>query len=60
MRSTSEVYEKVRSQFSEKEVVSLTFAIVAINGWNRLAISLRQIPGDPRAAQRAEAAAASA
>ena len=30
---------------SEKELVSLTLAIVAINGWNRLAINFRTVPG---------------
>lgn len=36
-----ELYAGVRRYFSEKEVVDLTYAIVAINGWNRLAISTR-------------------
>src|SRR5919109_3546855 len=40
-----EVYEQVRKQFSDKELLDLTFAIVAINSWNRLAISLRAVPG---------------
>ena len=40
-----EVYEQVRQQFSEKELVDLTLAVVAINGWNRLAISFRTVPG---------------
>ena len=31
-----EVYEQARKQFSEKELVDLTLAVVAINGWNRL------------------------
>lgn len=35
---SDELYEKVRAQFTEKEHVALTMAIVAINGWNRLAI----------------------
>jgi AhpD family alkylhydroperoxidase len=39
------VYEQARAQFSEKELVDLTTAIVAINGWNRLAISFRTVPG---------------
>jgi len=38
------VYEEARAQFSEKELVDLTMAIVAINGWNRLAISFRRPP----------------
>jgi len=40
-----EVYELARRQFSEKELVDLTLAIVAINGWNRLAIAFRTVPG---------------
>ncbi|MGH2459530.1 MAG: carboxymuconolactone decarboxylase family protein [Chloroflexota bacterium] len=46
-----EVYELARTQFGEKELVDLTLAIVAINGWNRLAISFRSVPGvyQPRA-----------
>ena len=40
-----EVYELARKQFSERELVDLTLAIVAINGWNRLAIAFRTVPG---------------
>jgi AhpD family alkylhydroperoxidase len=40
-----EVYESVRTQFSEKELVDLTAAVVTINAWNRIAISLRAVPG---------------
>ncbi len=40
-----EVFELVRKHFSEKELVDLTMAIVAINGWNRLAISFREPAG---------------
>lgn len=40
-----EEYERARQQFSEKELVDLTLAIVAINGWNRLAIAFRTVPG---------------
>jgi AhpD family alkylhydroperoxidase len=38
------VYEQVRRQFSEKELVELTMAVVAINAWNRVAISMRATP----------------
>ncbi len=38
-----DVYERPRSQFSEKELVDLTMAIIAINGWNRLAVSFRAV-----------------
>jgi AhpD family alkylhydroperoxidase len=46
-----EVFARVRDQFEEPELVALTFAIVAINGWNRLAISVRTPVGSyqPRA-----------
>jgi AhpD family alkylhydroperoxidase len=40
-----ETYNSVREHFSEKELVDLTLAIIAINGWNRLAISFRTVPG---------------
>lgn len=39
-------YEAVRQHFTEKELVDLTMAIVAINGWNRLAISFRSVAGE--------------
>ena len=40
-----DVYELARTQFSEVELVNLTLAVVAINGWNRFAISFRTVPG---------------
>src|SRR5579885_368808 len=36
-----EVYAQVREQFGEEEIVALTLAIVAINGWNRFAVGFR-------------------
>jgi|SRR5579863_1907588 len=42
---SDELYEQVRQYFSEEELVNLTLAVVAINGWNRLAISFRTEPG---------------
>lgn len=39
------LYENTRKHFKEKELLSLTMAIIAINGWNRLAISFRTVPG---------------
>jgi AhpD family alkylhydroperoxidase len=38
-------YAEVREHFSESEIVDLTLAIVAINGWNRLSIAFRTPPG---------------
>ena len=46
------VYEMVRQHFTEKELINLTLAIIAINGWNRLAISFRSIPGTYQPAAR--------
>lgn len=40
-----ELFESVRQQFSEKELVDLTLAIIHINGWNQLANSFRLVPG---------------
>ncbi len=39
------VYEEARAQFTEAELVQLTMAVVAINGWNRLAIAFRSEVG---------------
>src|SRR5512135_438846 len=41
-----DVYERVRKQFSEDELAHLSLAIVAINGWNRLNVAARTVPGD--------------
>lgn len=43
---TDELYAIVRVHFTEKELVELSLAIVAINGWNRLAIAFRSVPGN--------------
>jgi AhpD family alkylhydroperoxidase len=43
-----EVYESARAHFSEEELVNLSMALVAINGWNRLCIGLRAVPGNYR------------
>jgi AhpD family alkylhydroperoxidase len=40
-----EVYAEVQSCFSAEEIVALTLAIVAINGWNRFAVGLRSQVG---------------
>ena len=49
------VYEEVKKQFSEKEIVDLTLALGMINLWNRLAISTRALPGRYKPAQTATA-----
>ncbi|MBA3784514.1 MAG: carboxymuconolactone decarboxylase family protein [Acidobacteria bacterium] len=42
---SDEVYERAKKQFSETELIDLTLAVVAINGWNRLNIAFRTEPG---------------
>ena len=49
-----EVYERVRKHFSETELVNLTMAIVAINGWNRLNVAFRTPAGTYQPAQAAQ------
>src|SRR5450759_75164 len=39
------LYERVRQYFGDKELVNLTTAVIAINGWNRLAIAFQSVPG---------------
>jgi alkylhydroperoxidase family enzyme len=43
-----EVFKEVKGQFSEKEIVDLTLALGMINLWNRMAVSLRAVPGHYR------------
>lgn len=43
-RAPDDIYQEVLKHFNEKETVDLTFAIITINGWNRLAVSFRKSP----------------
>ncbi len=49
--ASDEEYEAARARFGEEELVKLTMAVIAINGWNRLAIAFRTEAGkyQPRA-----------
>ncbi len=40
------LYEETRKHFAEKELADLTLAIIAINGWNRLAVPFRAEVGN--------------
>jgi AhpD family alkylhydroperoxidase len=40
------LYDEARAQFTDKELVDLTFAVIAINAWNRLAVTFRPAVGD--------------
>lgn len=50
------LYAEVGQHFGEKELVDLTLAVIAINGWNRLAIPFRAPVGNyqPRAVHARE------
>lgn len=52
---SDDLYAETRAQFIEREIVDLTLAIVAINGWNRLGVGLRSVPGSyqPRQPEQA-------
>jgi len=50
-----EVYEQVRPHFEAKELVDLTMALVAINGWNRLAIGFQSDVGGYQPRPRGQA-----
>jgi AhpD family alkylhydroperoxidase len=40
-----EVYDRVRTQLSDKELSDLSFSVMAINAWNRLNVGFRTVPG---------------
>ena len=40
-----DIYERVRTQFSEKELSDLTFEVMVINGWNRANVAFKTVPG---------------
>jgi AhpD family alkylhydroperoxidase len=48
------LYAEARQHFSEKELTDLTWAVVAINGWNRVAISMRAVPGKYQPTKKTE------
>jgi AhpD family alkylhydroperoxidase len=48
-----DVYQQALQHFSEKELVDLSLAIVAINGWNRLSIAFRSVAGTYQPARNA-------
>lgn len=40
-----ELYDRVRTQLSEKEIVDLTFLVMSTNAWSRLNIAFKTVPG---------------
>jgi len=55
-QAPDEAFAAVKSQFSDIEIVDLTYAISTINAWNRIAISMRAVPGHYQPAQKSSAA----
>lgn len=55
--TSDELFAEVRAHFDEKALVDLTLAIIAINGWNRLAVPFRAQIGSYRALPAAMAGA---
>jgi AhpD family alkylhydroperoxidase len=51
-----ELYDSTHKEFTEQEIVDLTYAIATINAWNRLAIAMRAVPGEYQPAERKAAA----
>jgi len=48
-------FSELQKYFTEKEIVDLVYAISTINAWNRIAISLRAVPGHYQPPQKSAA-----
>jgi AhpD family alkylhydroperoxidase len=53
---SDELYHEAREHFSESELVQLTMAVIAINGWNRLAVAFRSDVGGYQPRKRSDGA----
>jgi len=51
---SDDVYREARKQFGEVELVELTMAVIAINGWNRLAVAFQSEVGSYRPERTAD------
>jgi AhpD family alkylhydroperoxidase len=40
-----DVYDRVRTQLSERELSDLTFIVMGINAWNRANVAFKTVPG---------------
>jgi AhpD family alkylhydroperoxidase len=49
-----DLYEMISQQFTEKELLDVTLAVIDINGWDRMAKTFRLVPGtyQPQLANR--------
>jgi AhpD family alkylhydroperoxidase len=55
-----EVYAQAREQFDDHQLMQLTLAVVAINGWNRFNIAFNNPPGTYKAGSLSKMAAGQA
>ncbi len=51
---SDELFAATREHFNEAELVALTFVVVNINGWNRIATAFRPLPGSYEPPARAK------
>lgn len=49
------IYDEVKQQFSEAEIIDLTFAVITINGYNRINIAFRPPAGTYQVGQHSAA-----
>ncbi|MFC5757847.1 carboxymuconolactone decarboxylase family protein [Rhizobium sp. GCM10022189] len=42
---SDELFAKMKSLFSDKEITDITFVIMIINGWNRAGLAFKTLPG---------------
>ncbi len=47
------VFDELEAHFTDAEIVDLTMAVIAINAWNRIAVSFRSTVGSYRAPRAA-------
>lgn len=40
-----DLFDRVRTQLSDKEISDLTFVVMSINAWNRANVAFRTVPG---------------
>jgi AhpD family alkylhydroperoxidase len=45
-----EVFDEAHREFSDPELINLTFAVTLINSWNRISIAFRKLPEAPELA----------
>ncbi|MEO8636178.1 MAG: carboxymuconolactone decarboxylase family protein [Gemmatimonadales bacterium] len=51
---SDELYQQARQHFTERQLVDVTMALIGINGWHRLSVAFRTVPGSDHPAARRE------